>query len=155
MVRHNGGTPPRPWKWRTRSGRSTGDTDNPGGGPSSLPLSSPTVAMLRSDFPSVPVQTPASVAGTFLSESAHVLSLQNPASSDLSTGLGNDSQVELLRMSNREDEFSKHIPEPIIIPTSPVRARSSSGPARKLYLKTIKGIEARLKGKTIRDVRSP
>ena len=121
------------------------------------PLSDPTFASVRGDSSSIPTPTNpalASPASPFLSEEAHVLSLQHPDSESPEVFL-NDSKVNLLASSDTYEREREVEDAEIIDRVRQKRINSDSGPARKLYLKTMKSIEARLKGKTIKDVRDP
>ena len=134
-------------RWRARSSRSIGEVDS--GSPYSS-LSTPRTAMLRTESLNASPMSP------YLSESAHVLSLQYPdmeQSTDdrLSVATSAQSSPNYLAVPFLEEEpssSSETVARRPLVAEQPV-----SNVAMKLYTRTLKGIESRIRGKQQAQIR--
>lgn len=129
------------WKWRSRSNKSTSELDN-----REISYASP-----MSSLSAVRVSPVISSSSPYLSESAHVLSLQQPASDSATRRTSREPQVSPATTSmqaeggvdssgckhDRQASTSEHAP----------------GFGKSLYQKVIKELEAKLKPKRRKSVR--
>ena len=127
------------WRWRTRSTKSASESDTRDRSPS-LSLSPLGPAHIS---PSTPLSP-------FLTESAHVLSLQNPDNCSPSTRLSEVQLVSPGSTSFEEDRSSSKleslIQSDIKIPIKPT-VPCTPNTAKSLYLKTVKSLESRFRAR--------